>query len=95
MVSLAARQLPIDEIAALSGSVDVGLKRLALRFDRPGEADFDAVATPRKVSCHAQGAAGPVSGRRRLGARERRGGRLDKLAVAMLDATPMVSGSFA
>ena len=43
-------QLPLKDLAALSGTVEVDLKRLALRFDRPAEVDFEAVATPRRVS---------------------------------------------
>jgi hypothetical protein len=43
-------RLPLDEVTALSGSVEVALHKLALRFDRPAEVDFDAVVTPRKLS---------------------------------------------
>ena len=32
------------------GQADVALNRLALRFDRPAEAEFDAIVTPRRVS---------------------------------------------
>src|SRR5262249_35403736 len=40
----------LGEIDAVSGSADVTLNRLALRFDKPEAADFDAVITPRSVS---------------------------------------------
>ena len=40
-------QFPLEEITALSGLLDVTLNRLALRLDRPSEADFDLRAAPR------------------------------------------------
>jgi hypothetical protein len=55
------KQLPLEQIGSLSGQADVVLNRLALRFDRPAEADFDAVVTPRKVSAAAKALPVPVS----------------------------------
>ena len=46
---------------SLSGQADVALNRLALRFDRPAEAEFDAVVTPRKVSAAVKALPVPVS----------------------------------
>ncbi|HEY1290071.1 MAG TPA: AsmA-like C-terminal region-containing protein [Burkholderiales bacterium] len=40
----------LAEIDAVSGSAEVTLNRLALRFDRPEAADFDALVKPRTVS---------------------------------------------
>ena len=51
---------PLDDVASLSGSVDVALNRLALRFDRLAEAEFDAVVTPRKVSAGLRALPEPV-----------------------------------
>jgi hypothetical protein len=55
------KTLPLEEIASLSGQADVVLNRLALRFDRPAEADFDALVTPRKVSAAVKPLPVPVS----------------------------------
>jgi hypothetical protein len=35
-------RLPLEEVSSVSGSADVALNRLALRFDKPEAADFDA-----------------------------------------------------
>ena len=64
---LAAR-LPLEVVEAMSGKVEVTLKRLALRFDRPQQADFEAVATPRNVSASLKA----LPGRLRHGHRTRR-----------------------
>ncbi|HET9352221.1 MAG TPA: hypothetical protein VFO02_12935, partial [Burkholderiales bacterium] len=55
------KTLPLEEIASLSGQADVVLNRLALRFDRPAETDFDAVVTPRKVNAAVKALPVPVS----------------------------------
>ncbi|HEX5768518.1 MAG TPA: AsmA family protein, partial [Burkholderiales bacterium] len=85
--------LLFEDVAALSGSVDVTLHRLALRFDRPAELDYEADATLRHVSMTLKalpGALGIASGSMRFG-RER--ARYEKLAVAMLDARALLSGT--
>lgn len=87
-------KLPLEEIAALSGGAEVTLNRLALRFDRPAEADFEAVATPRKASVALKPLPEAVNidgGTVRLDSARV---SLDKVAVAMLDAGASVSGSF-
>ena len=42
-------KLPLQELSSVSGSADVTLNRLALRFDKPEAVDFDAVVQPRNV----------------------------------------------
>ncbi len=87
-------QVPLEEVAALTGSIDVALHRLALRFDRPEALDFDAAVTPRNVSATLKALPAPVSvagGSLRAGPERV---SLEKLAVAMLDARALVSGSF-
>jgi hypothetical protein len=74
--------------------VDVVLKRLALRFDRPADADFDVVAKPNKVSASLKMLPAPVSvdgGSVQAGPAQV---RLARLGVAMLDARAAVSGTF-
>jgi hypothetical protein len=86
---------PLEDIASLSGSVEVALSRLALRFDRPAEVDFDAVATPRQVSAALKMLPTAVTadgGSVRVGRKEI---ALNKVAVAMLDARAQVSGNIA
>lgn len=85
---------PLDDVASLSGHVDVTLNRLALRFDRPAQADFDAVATPRKVSAALKMLPAPVTvdgGSVQVGAKQV---RLTRVAAGMLDARALVSGTF-
>jgi hypothetical protein len=85
---------PLDDIASLSGSVEVALSRLALRFDRPQDVDFEAVVKPRNVSAELKMLPAPVvvsggavhAGPSRL--------RLDQVPAAMLDARAVVSGAF-
>jgi AsmA-like protein len=84
---------PLEDIASLSGSVEVALSRLALRFDRPAEIDFDAVATPRKVSAALKMLPAAVTadgGAVRAGPKEI---TLKNVAVAMLDAHALLSGT--
>ena len=85
----------LEEITALSGGADVSLQRLALRFDRPADADFEALVSPRQVSAalKALPAATAVSGGSvRVDPAQV---RLDKVAIAMLDAKALVSGTIA
>jgi hypothetical protein len=85
----------LDDVATLAGSMDVALSRLALRFDRPAEIDFDAVATPRKVSAALKMLPAAVTadgGSVRVGRKEI---ALSNVAVAMLDARTQVSGKIA
>lgn len=84
---------PLDDVASLSGSVEVALNRLALRFDRPAQVEFDAVATPRKVSAALRMLPAPVSvdgGSVQVGAKQV---RLTRVAARMLDAHALVSGT--
>ncbi len=88
-------KLPLEDVAALSGSLDVALNRMALRFDRPAEADYDAVATGRQVSATLKALPGPLrvaSGSVRFGPQI---ARYEKMALAMLDARVLLSGTFA
>ncbi|HEV7478351.1 MAG TPA: AsmA-like C-terminal region-containing protein [Burkholderiales bacterium] len=87
------KQLPLEEINALTGNVEVALQRMALRFDRSAEVSFDAVATPRQVSATLKALPAPVSvtgGSLQVSAAQV---RMDRLAVAMLDASALVSGT--
>ena len=87
-------KVPLDDVASLSGSVDVALSRLALRFNRPAEVDFEAVATPRKVSAALKMLPAAVTadgGAVRIGPKDI---VLKNVAAAMLDARASVSGSF-
>ncbi len=43
-------RLPLEEVSSVSGSAEVTLNRLALRFDKPEAVDFDALVRPRNVS---------------------------------------------
>jgi len=54
-------KLPLEEISSLSGTAEVTLNRLALRFDKPEAADYDAVVTPRKVSATLKALPGAVN----------------------------------
>jgi hypothetical protein len=102
------RQLPLEEIHSLSGQADVALHRLALRFDRPAEADFDALVTPRKVSAALKALPVPVSitggsvraGRSRILVRDLAGSlgqsRFDSAAAQIeLGKTPRISSASA
>jgi hypothetical protein len=85
----------LEEITALAGGADVSLQRLALRFDRPADADFEALVSPRQVSAalKALPAAAAVSGGSvRVDPAQV---RLDKVAVGMADAKALVSGTIA
>lgn len=91
------KQLPqaLEEVTALAGNVDLSLQRLALRFDRPADVSFDALATPRQVSAALKALPAPVSvtgGSLQVSAAQV---RMDRLAVAMLDARALVSGTVA
>jgi uncharacterized protein involved in outer membrane biogenesis len=85
----------LQEISALSGAAEVELSRLALRFDRPAEADYEARVTPRDVSAALKALPAPVgiaSGSLRVDPARL---HLDGLAAAMLDARVLVSGTVA
>jgi uncharacterized protein involved in outer membrane biogenesis len=84
---------PLDEIDAASGRAEVTLRRLALRFDRPQDADFDAVVTPREASATLKMLPAPVSASGGAIQVDRGQVRLDKVAVAMLDARTLLSGT--
>ena len=89
------QKLPLEEIASVSGGADVMLKRLALRFDDPAAADFEAVATPRKVGVALRALPHPVSADGGAIFADSRQVRLDQVAVAMLDARALASGTLA
>ena len=85
-------KLPLEEFSAVSGSAELTLNRLVLRFDDPAAADFDAVARPRKVSAALKALPAAVTldgGSVRAGPKE---ATLENVAVAMLDAHIRVSG---
>jgi hypothetical protein len=86
------RKLPLEKIGPVSGGAEVTLNRLALRFDDPLAADYDAVAVPRKVSIAVKTLPAAVSvdgGSVRAAAGQV---TLEKVAAQMLDANAVVSG---
>ena len=91
-----AEWLPLlkrEEIVSVSGTADVALNRLALRFERPADADYDALLTPRKVSAALKMLPAPVAldgGTIRVAAGQ---ARLEKVAASLLDASALVSGT--
>lgn len=91
-----AEWLPLlkrEEIVSVSGSAEVTLNRLALRFDRPEQADYDAVVAPRKVGAVLKMLPAPVSvdgGTVRIDPKR---ARVADVAAAMLDARTRVSGN--
>src|SRR5688572_7675084 len=89
------RKLPLEKIGPVSGRAEVTLNRLALRFDDPLAADYDAVAVPRKVSIAVKTLPAAVSvdgGSVRAAAGQV---TLDKVPAQMLDANAVVSGKIA
>lgn len=87
-------KLPLEEVASVSGQAEVSLNRLALRFDRPAEAQYDAVVTPRKVNVAIKALPDTVTlqdGSVRAGPKRI---AVENVAVAMLDARARVSGGF-
>jgi hypothetical protein len=88
-------RLPLDEVEALTGRADVTLRRLALRFDRPAAADYEAVVAPHEVSAALKSLPAPLTITGGALNVERARIRLDKLSVALLDAKAEVSGSYA
>lgn len=88
------RQLPLEEIAEISGGAEVALNRLALRFDRPAAADYDATITLRQVSASLKPLPAPVSADGGAVRVDPASVRFEKVAVAMLDARTVVSGTF-
>jgi hypothetical protein len=86
---------PLEAVESASGSAEVTLKHFALRFDRPAQVDFDATAMPRDVRAVLKVLPAEVSatgGAIRANSREV---AFDKVAVAMLDARGVASGSYA
>ena len=82
-----------EEIVSVDGTADVALNRLAMRFDRPADAEYDALVTPRKVSAALKMLPAPVAadgGTIRVVSGQ---ARLDKVAATLLDANVTVSGS--
>ena len=87
-------KLPLEEIASVSGQADVALNRLALRFDRPAETDYEVVVTPRRVSAALKALPDAIAvdgGSVQAGPKHL---EFENVAVAMLDARTRVSGSF-
>ena len=87
-------KFPMDDVISASGGIDVALKRLALRFDRPAEADYEASVVPRKVSAMLKTLPGPVEVADGTVHVDRERVRLQDVAVAILDARAQVSGSY-
>ena len=93
-----AQWLPIlrlDDVTTLTGKLDVALARLALRFDRPRDAHFEAIATPRDVSATLKMLPSPLAlsgGSVRVDSTT---ARIDDVAVRLLDAATRVSGTVA
>lgn len=85
----------LEEVNSLSGSADVTLKHLALRFDRPAAADFEATLTPRQVNAALKALPAPVSADGGSVQVDASRVRLDKVTVALLDAKGTVSGAVA
>jgi hypothetical protein len=85
---------PLEEVASVSGSAEVTLKHLALRFDRPADADFEASATPRDARAVLKMLPSPVSASGGAVQVSRKQVRFDKVAVGMLDASGEVSGTY-
>jgi hypothetical protein len=86
-------KLPLEEVSSVSGGAELTLNRLALRFDNPAAADFDAMARPRKVSASLKALPGTVTidgGSVRASPKQ---ATLENVAVAMLDARTRVSGT--
>ena len=87
--------LALDDVTSLTGKLDVALARLALRFDRPKDADFEAIATPREVSATLKMLPSPIAlsgGSVRVDSTT---ARIDQVAVRLLDAATRVSGTVA
>jgi uncharacterized protein involved in outer membrane biogenesis len=85
---------PLDDIAALSGHVDVALTRLALRFDRPQDVDFDVSVTPLKVSAELKMLPAPVSVASGSIQATPDQVRFAGVSAGMLDARASVSGTY-
>ena len=51
---------PLDAVTAVSGSAEIKLNRLALRFDDPAAVQFEAIATPRRVRAALKVLPGPI-----------------------------------
>jgi hypothetical protein len=90
-----AKTVTLGPVTGLAGGLDVTLHRLALPFDRPQAIDFEAVAVPRGASATLGVLPGPVAiagGAVRV---DSRSVRLDKVALAMLDAKALLAGTIA
>ena len=86
-------KVPLEEISSLSGTAEMALNRLALRFDNPAAADYDVAVTPRGVSAVLKALPAAVTadgGSVRAGPKQ---ATLENVGVAMLDAGARVSGS--
>ncbi|HEY2338327.1 MAG TPA: AsmA-like C-terminal region-containing protein [Burkholderiales bacterium] len=88
-------RLPLDALDAVSGRVEVTLKRMTLPFDRPAAVDFEVLVAPREVSATLKALPGPISATGGTVGVERSRVRLDRLAVGLLDAKAEVSGAYA
>jgi hypothetical protein len=87
-------RLPVDELTSASGAAELTLNRLALRFDDPAAASYDAMVAPRKATAVLKALPAPVSidrGSVRVAPREI---VLEHVALGMLDARAEVSGTF-
>ena len=85
---------PLDEITSLTGSADVKLHRLALRFDRPQDLEFDAAAQLTKSTAALRSLPGPVTVDSGSIHADRLQVRFTNVAAALLDARAIASGSY-
>jgi hypothetical protein len=85
---------PLEEIDSASGSVDVKLNRLALRFDRPQEVDFDTTAVFTKNTIALRSLPAPVALASGSVQADRAQVRFHGIAASLLDASTVASGSF-
>jgi hypothetical protein len=88
-------RLPLDQLDAVSGRADVTLKRLALSFERPAAADFEALVAPRDVSLTLKALPAPLGVTGGTLSVDPARVRLDKLTAGLLDAKAEVSGAYA
>ena len=90
-----AEKFPLETVSALSGSLDLTLKRLALPFDRPQAIELEALVVPRAASATLSMLPGPVAIDGGAVSVDAAAVRLDKVPVALLDAKGLVSGTIA
>ena len=85
---------PLDEVDSLTGSAEVKLNRLALRFDRPQEADYQATAVVSNTNVVLRSLPAPVAIKSGSVQADRAQVRFTSVAAALLDAQVVASGAF-